>query len=62
MLALFIAGLSTILEIGKGLHAPIDVTGDYDITWLAPAANLPNRLLLEQSGQYFSATLGDKSG
>ncbi len=48
------AGLWAVLEFGAGRRAPIDLNGDWSLTWLEPSKEAPTaqRMMIEQSGRF----------
>lgn len=59
MVAIFAGGLWGILRLGAGLHAARNVAGEWDIVWTHPTPNqaLPDRMTVDQSGRYLTATM-----
>jgi hypothetical protein len=52
MLVVLVAGLWTVLSIGRHLHAPRDLAGKWQLIPLSPGAK-PQLMTVEQSGLFF---------
>lgn len=60
MFAVLFAGLWVILHVGSLLAAPADLQGQWTITWSSEDASaLPQKLSVQQSGVFATATLAD---
>lgn len=59
MLPVFAGGLWVVLRLGSGLRAARNVAGEWQIQWndAAPGEALPDRMTIDQSGRYLTATL-----
>ncbi len=57
MLSATIVGLWVILEIGRKLSAPEDLSGKWQLS--AGPATQPSTVTIEQSGHFFQASLDD---
>ena len=55
---LFAAGIWLIFYIGTFLHAPIDLAGEWELQTGDPER--PQKLVIEQSGKFFSIQLDDQ--
>ena len=59
MIAIFAGGLWGILRLGSGLRAARNVSGEWQLLWTdaARGEGLPDRMTIDQSGRYLTATM-----
>ena len=63
MFVLLALGLWAILHLGRGLRAPVDVSGDWRVAWTSaapPGLARDGALRIEQSGRYLVLDFGDE--